>query len=70
MNWRKFHNEELHNLFLTNIIQVIKSRRIRWTGYVERMAETRSAYEISVGKTEVKRFRCRWEDNIKRIKKD
>jgi hypothetical protein len=29
--WRKLHNKELHNLYSsTNIIRVVKSRRIRW----------------------------------------
>jgi hypothetical protein len=32
-DWRRLHNEELHNLYSSlNIIRVIKSRRIRWTG--------------------------------------
>jgi hypothetical protein len=36
--WRKLHNEELHNLYSSpNIIGMIKSRRIRWAGRVERM---------------------------------
>jgi hypothetical protein len=36
--WRKLHNEELHNLYSSqNIIRMIKSRRMRWTGYVARM---------------------------------
>jgi hypothetical protein len=37
--WRKFHNEELHNLYsLPNIvIRIIKSRRMRWAGQVARM---------------------------------
>jgi hypothetical protein len=36
--WRKLHNEELHNLFSSsNIIAMIKSRRIKWTGYVARV---------------------------------
>jgi hypothetical protein len=34
-DWRKLHNEELHNLYFpTNIIRVIKSRRLRWVGLV------------------------------------
>jgi hypothetical protein len=34
-NWRRLHNEELHNLYASlNIIRVIKSRRIRWAGHV------------------------------------
>jgi hypothetical protein len=37
-NWRKLHNGELHNLYLsTSIIRVVKSRRLRWTGYEARM---------------------------------
>jgi hypothetical protein len=36
--WRKLHNEELNDLYSTsNIVQVIKSRRIRWVGHVARM---------------------------------
>jgi hypothetical protein len=32
--WRKVHNDELHNLYCSpNIIRMIKSRRIRWTGH-------------------------------------
>jgi hypothetical protein len=31
IGWRKLYNEELHNLYsLPNIIQMIKSRRMRW----------------------------------------
>jgi hypothetical protein len=31
--WRRLHNEELHNLYtLSNIIRVIRSRRMRWEG--------------------------------------
>jgi len=32
---RRLHNENLHKLYaLPNIVRVIKSRRIRWTGHV------------------------------------
>jgi hypothetical protein len=36
--WRKLHSEELNNLHsLPNIMRVIKSRRMKWAGYVARM---------------------------------
>jgi hypothetical protein len=65
--WRKLHNEELHNLYFSpNIIRMIKSRRMRWAGHVARMGRT--AYRILVGKSEGKRplgRPRRWVDNIK-----
>jgi hypothetical protein len=40
--WRKLHNEELNCLYSSpNIVRVIKSRRMRWTGHVVRMGERR-----------------------------
>ena len=68
--WRKFHNEELSDLYsLPNIVRVVKSRRMRWTGHVARMGQGRGVHRILVGKPEGKRPvgrpRRRWEDNIK-----
>jgi hypothetical protein len=36
--WRKLHNEEFHDLYSSpSVIRIIKSRRMRWTGYVVQM---------------------------------
>jgi hypothetical protein len=36
--WRKLHNEELHDLYCSpTIVRVIKSRRMRWAGHVARL---------------------------------
>jgi hypothetical protein len=38
-----------------NIIKMIKSRGLRWAGYVTRMEEMRNSYKILVGEPEGKR---------------
>jgi hypothetical protein len=68
--WRRLHNEELHDLYSSpNIIRVIKSRRMRWARHVARMREKRGVYRILVGRSEGRRPlgrpRRRWDDNIK-----
>jgi hypothetical protein len=51
------------------IVQVVKSRIMRWAGHVARMGERRVLYRVLVRKPEGKkhlgRTRSRWEDNIK-----
>jgi hypothetical protein len=68
--WRKLHNEELHDLYSSpSIIRIIKSRMMRWAGHVARMGEKRNACRLLVGKPEGKRPlgrpRHRWMDNIR-----
>jgi len=68
--WRKLHNEELNDLYSSpSILQVIKSRRMRWAGHVARIGEERGVYRVLVGKPEGKRPlgrpRRRWVDNIR-----
>jgi hypothetical protein len=54
--WKKLYNEELNNLYsLPNIVRVLKSRRMRWTGHVARMGEERVVHRLLVGKPEGKR---------------
>jgi hypothetical protein len=47
---------------------MIKSRRMRWTGYAACMRENRTAYRVLMGKPEGKRplgrLTFRWEYNI------
>jgi hypothetical protein len=62
-DWRRLHNEELHNLYTSpNIIRVVKSRRMRWAGHVARMGNMRNAYSIPFGKSEAKRSLGRLEN--------
>jgi hypothetical protein len=67
--WRKQHNEELCNMFSSNIIRMIKSKRMRWAGHVACMGKKRNMYRLMVGKPEGKRPlgrpRHRWVDNIR-----
>ena len=48
---------------------MIKSRRLRWAGHVDRMEEGWSAFKILTGtparKRPLGRHRRRWEDNIR-----
>jgi hypothetical protein len=69
-DWRKLHNEELHNFYSSpNRIRMMTSRRMRWEKHVARMGEKRNAYRILVGKPQGERSlgrpRRRWMDNIK-----
>jgi len=69
---RRLHNEELNDLYSSpNIVRVIKSKRMRWTGHVARMGEERGVYKLLVRKPEGKRSlgrpRRRWVDNIRMV---
>jgi ABC-type multidrug transport system fused ATPase/permease subunit len=51
--WRKLHNDELHNLYSSpNILRVIKSRRMRLSEHVTRMADGKGVYRVLVEKPE------------------
>jgi hypothetical protein len=68
--WRKLHNEELHNLYsYPHIIRQVKSMRMWWAVHVARMGAERKLYKVLVGKPERKRPlgrpRRRWENGIR-----
>ena len=66
--WKKLYNKELSDLYsLPNIVQVVKSRRMKCAWHVAR-GEGRGVHRVLVGKPEGKRLgrpRRRWVDNIK-----
>ena len=50
LTWRRLRKEELNYLyFSTNIIWVLKSRRIGWAGNVARMGERIGVHRVLVG---------------------
>jgi hypothetical protein len=58
-SWRKLHNE-LHSLYSSpNIVRMIKSKRIRWTGHVARMGRGEVFTGFWLGGPKV---RDHWED--------
>jgi hypothetical protein len=67
--WRKLHNEELHDLYCSPTIVVVMKSRMKWAGHVARMVEGRGVCRVLVGKPEGKRQlgrqRLRWEHNIR-----
>ena len=68
--WSRLHNEELQSLYYSsNIVRMIKSRRLRWASHVARIEEGRSAFKILIGtpsgKRPLGRPTRRWGDNIR-----
>jgi hypothetical protein len=63
--WRKLHKDELYALYFTpNIIRLIKSIRMRWTGHVACMRDGEGSYRVVVGRPDgerpLGRPRSRW----------
>ena len=53
---RKFHNEELNDLYSSSsIFRISKSRRMKWARHVARMGDRKDIYRVMVGKPEEKR---------------
>jgi hypothetical protein len=54
--WRRLHNKELYALYSSpNIIQGIKSRRLKWAGHVAHMGERIGVYRALWGEPEGRR---------------
>jgi hypothetical protein len=66
-SWRRLHNEKLHNLYAsTNIVRMIKSRRMIWAGHVACIGKMKNSHKTFVGKPEgkgsLRRPRHKWRD--------
>jgi hypothetical protein len=53
--WRKLHNEDLNDLYSTNISRVIKSRKMRRAEHVAGMGERTGVYRVLVGNPDGRR---------------
>ena len=54
--WRKLNNEQLNDQYSSpNIIWLIKSRRMRWSGHVAHIGAKKGAYKVLLGKPEGKK---------------
>ena len=48
--WRILHNDDINDLYCSpNIVRQIKSRRMRWAGYVALFGDRRGVYRVLVG---------------------
>jgi hypothetical protein len=62
--WRRLHIEEPHNLYASeNSIRMIKSRRVRWAGYVAHIDRIKYVYGKPSGKRPLGKPGRRWENN-------
>jgi hypothetical protein len=54
--WKKLHNEELHNFYSSpDIIRQMKSRTMKWAGHVARIGEERKVRKLLIGNPKGKR---------------
>jgi hypothetical protein len=70
VEWRKLHNEKLHDLYSSpNNVRLVKSRRMWWERHVVCMGKSRVVCRVLVrkheGKRPLERPWCRWDINNK-----
>jgi hypothetical protein len=64
--WRRLHNKKLHSFYHSrNIVRVINSRRLKWTGMEEGMIALKILTDKPTGKRLLGRPMCRREENIR-----
>ena len=67
-DWRKLHNEELHDYIPCQLLFGYQSRKLRWTGLATYVEEAKSIQGL-LGKHKGRRpsggCRCTWDNNIK-----
>jgi len=64
-DWCILLNEDVHNLYSSDFIMVIKCMRMRWAGHIAHMGKIRSDYEFFSRKTSRRPFEKpmhRWQD--------
>jgi hypothetical protein len=64
--WRKLQTRKLHNVYASQNIRVIESRRMRWVVHVAGMGEMRNLYRVK----HTWKTRHRWDDNVKMVLMD
>jgi hypothetical protein len=73
LEWRRLHNEELYNLYSTKCYSGDKIKKNEMGRASNQYGEISSAYSLLVGRPEgrrqLRRSRCKWEDNVKMILK-
>jgi hypothetical protein len=56
-DWGRLRNEELHNLNSSpSVIRMVKSRKMRWAGYIARIGKKINVYRLLVENSERKRI--------------
>jgi hypothetical protein len=66
-DWRRLHNEELHNFYASpDVVRVMKSRKMIRVAHLSSMRNSYKNFGWQTGREEtLGKHRRRWEDNIR-----